>query len=62
MVTDHKGRGDSVILTFHLPSLEDRDYVISIVYSPEKYPKMGTSWHGGIKPIISQMGKLELSV
>ena len=43
----------------------NRDYVISIVYSPEKYKKyqkIGKSWHGGNKPIASQMGKLDLSV
>ena len=55
--------GDSMILTFHVPALPGgRDYVISIVYSLKKFRKISRkSWHGGIKPIRKQMGKLELS-
>ena len=30
--------------------------------SPEKFRKIGRSWHGVIEQIISQMGKLEISV
>ena len=44
-----------MILTFRMsPKLEGIDYVISIVYSPEKFKKLkiGMSWHGGRKPII----------
>ena len=30
-----------MILTFHIPPEEGRGYVISIVYSPEKYQRIG---------------------
>ena len=37
-------REDSMMSTFHAPPLEGRDYVISTVYSPEKYQKkMGSA-------------------
>ena len=36
--------------------------MISKVYCPEKYQKIDNSWNSGIKQIISQIGKLELSV
>ena len=36
--------------------------MISKDYSPEKYQEIGKFLHGGIKPIISQIGELESSV
>ena len=43
-------RGDAMILTFHVPPLArgwgvpTGDYVISIVYSPEKFRKISKNW------------------
>ena len=57
-----------MILTFNASPLEGRDFVKSIVqkytemYIIKYVSKIVKSWHGGIKPIISQMGKRELSV
>ena len=37
-------RRDSMILTFHVPPLAGRDYVISAVYSRENFRKISKSW------------------
>ena len=53
--------GDSMILTFHVPSPGLRQG-LSDIGSPEKCQKSEKFWYDGNKPIISQMGTLELSV
>ena len=46
-------RGDSMILAFYVPAMAsvqgqcDIDRVL-----PEKFLKIGKTWHGGIKPIL----------
>ena len=50
-----------MILTFYVPSLA-REITIdnNLEKLKKKYQKIGKSWHGGIKSIISQMRKLKL--
>ena len=35
-------RRDSQILTFHVPPLEDSDFVMSVVYNPQNIKKLGS--------------------